>query len=71
MIHIPFDNAVWLDIVDYYFDNIHWEGEDRSKYNKPADWIKDKFGGQVNLDTRTIDFESSKDCSWFVMRWGQ
>lgn len=69
VISIPFEELMWMNIVDYYFDNIHW-GHSERKYNKPADWVLDQFGANVNLDTRTIDFESEQALTWFMLRWG-
>ncbi len=69
-VSIPFEDNMWIDIVDYYFDNIHW-GQEQTKYKKPADWVLDQYGANVNLDTRTFDFESSKDLTWFLMKWSR
>jgi hypothetical protein len=68
MYSIPFTDDVWMDIVDHYFDNIHWEQCDRV-YNKPSDWVLDVYEATVNLETRLIEFKSQSKCNWFVLRW--
>ena len=67
---VPFNDLVWMDIVDYYFDNVHWVDEERSKYNKPSDWLEDKFGAIVKLDERVIEFNNTANRDWFILRWG-
>jgi hypothetical protein len=66
---VPFNDIVWMDIVDHYFDNEHWHGEVRSKYNTPKEWILEKFGCTVNLEDRLFEFSSQEQANWFVMRW--
>lgn len=70
MVVIDFNELMWADIVDYYFDNVHWQGEERSKYNKPTDWLEDKYGAIVKLDDRVIVFNNTADRDWFILRWG-
>ena len=70
VVSIAFDELVWMDIVDYYFDNIHWN-QSTTKYNKPSDWVLDKYGANVDLNSRQIHFDTSEQCSWFVLTWGQ
>jgi hypothetical protein len=69
-VSIPFDDVVWMNIVDHYFDNVHWN-QSTTKYNKPADWVLDKYGADIDLNQRQIHFDSSEKCSWFVLTWGQ
>lgn len=67
---IPFDNMVWMDIVDYYFDHVHWD-QPIKKYHKPSDWLLDQYGADVDLGQRQIVFASSQRANWFVLTWGQ
>jgi hypothetical protein len=69
-VSIPFDDVIWMNIVDHYFDNIHWN-QPTKKYNKPADWVLDKYGADIDLNQRQIHFDSREKCSWFVLTWGQ
>lgn len=65
---IPFDDTIWMSIVDYYFDNVHWEQSDQH-YKKPSDWVLDVYDANVNLETRLIEFKSQSKRNWFVLRW--
>lgn len=67
---IPFDDLVWMNIVDYYFDHVHWN-QSTTKYNKPSDWVLDKYGANIDLNRRQIHFDTREQCSWFVLTWGQ
>lgn len=69
-VSIPFDELVWMDIVDHYFDHVHWD-QPTKKYNKPSDWVLDKYGANIDLNQRQIHFDSREQCSWFVLTWGQ
>ncbi len=71
MIHTaPFTDASWMRIVDHYFDNVHWIGEERNpKYQSPNDWVWNEFDCLVDTGNREYVFADEKQRNWFVMRW--
>jgi hypothetical protein len=60
-------DSVWHQVIEYYFDNIHWEQEDKN--GNPTKWVKQKYGAHVDMDKRIILFESEQKRNWFAMRW--
>lgn len=60
-----------MNIVDYYFDHVHWENEEQrnKKYKVPADWIWDQYGAVVDMNRRVYIFSSEEKRNWFVMKW--
>lgn len=69
VVALPFNDVSWMNIIDYYFDNVHWNGEERSKYNSPADWVWDKYKCAVDLEHRKFIFNSQESANWFVLTW--
>lgn len=66
----PFTDASWINIVDHYFDHVHWIGEDRNKqYENPVDWIQKKYSVVVDMDRRVYIFDDEQKRNWFVMKW--
>jgi hypothetical protein len=66
----PLDDLNWMGIVDYYFDHVHWVGEDRNtKYDSPADWVWDQYGAAVDMQRRVYIFGDEQKRNWFVMKW--
>lgn len=66
----PFTDASWINIVDHYFDRVHWIGEDRNKqYENPVDWIQKKYSVVVDMGRRVYIFDDEQKRNWFVMKW--
>ena len=56
----------WPAIVDYYYDNIHWEEE-----NPPSiyQWLKRDYDANCSLHSQFITFSDPARHAWFVLRW--
>jgi hypothetical protein len=68
MITTRFEESVWNQIADYYYDNIHWNKEFP---NMTIDrWVLEKFGATVNRDDRILEFNTASKRDWFILRWG-
>ena len=66
----PFTDASWINIVDHYFDCVHWIGEDRNKqYENPVDWIQKEYSVVVDMNRRVYIFDDEQKRNWFVMKW--
>jgi hypothetical protein len=57
----------WNNIVDYYYDEVHFEGSNLNVY----DWLEDAYGAVSNTSKRTFEFNSDKKATWFALRWSQ
>jgi len=62
---------MWAQIVDHYFDHIHWEQSDNvpTPLKHPTQWIAMEYGATVDMAARQIYFETEKQRTWFAMRW--
>lgn len=66
----PFTDASWMNIVDHYFDHVHWIGEERNpKYQSPNNWLWNEFNCLVDTSNRKYVFADEKQRNWFVLRW--
>ena len=66
----PFTDNSWMNIVDHYFDHVHWIGELRNKqFNNPVDWIQKEYNAVVDMKHRVYIFSEEQKRNWFVMRW--
>lgn len=56
--------SLYQKIVDYYYDNIHWESE-----MSINDWLTKEYGAFYNRYSKTFSFESEGKKAWFLLRW--
>jgi hypothetical protein len=58
----------WTAIVDYYYDNIHWEEE-----NPPSiyGWLKREYNADSSLYSKVIRFNNPAKFSWFLLKFGE
>jgi hypothetical protein len=67
---VPLTDISWMNIVDHYFDHVHWLGEDRNnKYNTPAEWLWAQYDAVVDMEHRVYIFDNEQKRNWFVMKW--
>jgi hypothetical protein len=67
---LPLTQTSWMDIVDHYFDHVHWIGDDRNEqYNTPADWLWNTYGAVADMERRVYIFNNEKDRNWFQLKW--
>lgn len=59
----------WNNLVEYYYDNVHWRDSDIAPTNSLANWIKKEFSGTVDYERKKIHFDDPKHLSWFVLKW--
>jgi hypothetical protein len=57
----------WRAIVDYYYDNIHWEEEGPPSIYQ---WLKRDYDATCSLQSHWITFSDPAKHAWFVLRWG-
>lgn len=56
----------WLKIVDYYYDNVHYNSEHPITIKQ---WVKNTYNATVALDRNYIRFEKESDKTLFLLRW--
>lgn len=67
---VPLTDLNWMNIVDHYFDRVHWIGEERNKkYDNPVNWVWDEYGCAVDMSRRVYIFDSEQKRNWFAMKW--
>lgn len=57
----------WHDIIDHYYENVHFESEHKNIY----DWLEYEYGAVSNTGQQTISFDSEKKATWFALRWSK
>ena len=57
----------WHDIVDYYYDNIHWNEDPAPSI---YEWLERDFKAYTSLHSTVITFRDPARYQWFIMRWG-
>ena len=55
----------WNNIIDHYFDKVHYESEHKNIY----DWLENDYGAVSNTADPTIEFKDEKKATWFILRW--
>jgi hypothetical protein len=66
----PLTDINWMNIVDHYFDNVHWLGEERNKkFSTPTEWVLSQYGCAVDTSQRVYIFNDEQSRNWFVMKW--
>jgi len=60
---------LWTAVVDYYYDNIHWEVD--SDQNAPTirEWLKRDFQVEYSMYRQQFIFPNQEIKSWFLLRW--
>lgn len=67
---VPLTDINWMNIVDHYFDSVHWIGEERNnQFETPSDWIWQEYGAKVDMTTRQYFFYDEQKRNWFTLRW--
>lgn len=57
----------WNKIIDYYYDNVHYESEHKNIY----DWLEAEYGAVSETAKPMIEFKDDKKATWFALRWSQ
>jgi hypothetical protein len=57
----------WHNVIDYYYDTVHFEGVHTNIY----DWLEDEYGAVSNTAKPTIEFIDEKKATWFALRWSK
>jgi hypothetical protein len=57
----------WNNIIDYYYDVVHFENIHKNIY----DWLEDEYGAVSNTANTTIEFKDEKKATWFALRWSK
>lgn len=66
----PLTDGNWMQIVDHYFDCVHWQDDERNhQYETPADWIWQEYGCKIDMATRQYFFYDEQQRNWFALRW--
>lgn len=64
-------NLYWDKLVDYYYDNVHWDDE-TNRYEPLGSintWLQKEYSASVSHATDRIFFNDDKKYTWFVLRW--
>lgn len=59
-------NRFWAIIVDYYFDEVHWDSGKPKGIHK---WLESEFGAVTAADSNYLSFNDSSKANWFLLRW--
>jgi hypothetical protein len=58
----------WEPIVEYYYDNIHWDEVDPpSIYG----WLKREYNADSSLHSNVIRFNDAKMYNWFMLKFNE
>jgi hypothetical protein len=60
-------NRFWENLVDYYYDNVHWEKGNIQPTTTISSWLVSEYDAHVGIDT--IEFVTPEKYSWFMLRW--
>jgi len=60
-------NRFWENLVDYYYDNVHWEKSNIQPTTTVSSWLVSEYDAYVGIDT--IEFVTPEKYSWFMLRW--
>jgi hypothetical protein len=56
----------WNKLIDYYYDNIHWDTQPSISI---YEWLERDYGGETALSAKYIHFKKESDATWFLLRW--
>lgn len=56
----------WSKLVDYYYDNIHWDTEPTISI---YEWLKRDYNATASLYSKVIKFDNPAHGEWFLLRW--
>lgn len=61
------DQAVWCKIVDYYYDNVHWETPNIKVRSTITQWLRNEY--HTSYVNGQFKFDDDKSAAWFSLRW--
>jgi hypothetical protein len=54
----------WNKLVDYYYDEIHWQKNTKGIY----EWLETEYSAVSNTGSKTLSFTDNKKATWFLMK---
>ena len=57
----------WNDIIEYYYDSVHFESQHKNIY----DWLEAEYGAVSSTAKTTIEFVEEKKATWFALRFSK
>jgi len=59
----------WSNLVDYYYENIHWSKSDIKPETTLRDWINTEYNAHETVDGHSLLFLDPKKYTYFMLRW--
>jgi hypothetical protein len=59
----------WSNLVDYYYENIHWGESDLKPISTLGDWLFKEYGAEICDSGHSLKFIDSKKYTYFMLRW--
>lgn len=59
----------WSNLVDYYYDNIHWTTPNLKSQTTLPSWLQKEYSVRQSKDGHSLEFTDPKKYTYFMLRW--
>lgn len=61
----------WTKLVDYYYDEIHWNKDPKQlqPFGNVGNWLKKEYNANVMDEMNKITFNDQEKFTWFMLQW--
>jgi len=59
----------WSNLVDHYYDNIHWAKSNIKPEMSLRDWLHFEYSALETVDGHSLTFLDPKKYTYFMLRW--
>lgn len=56
----------WDRVVDYYYDEVHWE----KGYTGIYEWLEAEYGAISDTGSKVLRFKDGPKATWFCLKYG-